>query len=242
MGAKGALGGEAEHRRAQSGEHDVDRRLIVAERHGIISLVHGVQIAAHRGDGLLVDVAAGSNQRTVADAEAEDEAVVRGIGQRARRLHGCACVTRPDAGDAGGNVQAFGRGEECGGVGVRLVAVERLGVPEAAVARRLDRLRRLAHRGGGGVREAERPSPPRTDRAADSCAISGEVGGHRERVGRIELPYSAWKAAALPLSYTRGTARTPCWSRSVRGCRRCTRHQIDVCASLSLELLVFATK
>ena len=242
VSAERALRGETQHRWAQAGQYDVDRRLVIAEQHGVTGLVHRVEVSAHGGHRLLVHVATRGDQRPVADAEAEDEAVTGCVGQRARRLHGCAGIARPDAGDAGRDMQALRRCEQRGGIGVRLVAVERLGIPEAPVSGRFDRLCCCAHGRGRGVGEPERPRAPRPDRAADPCAVGGEVGGHQERVGRIELPYSAWKAAALPLSYTRGTARTPCWSRSVRGCRRCTRHQIDVCASLSLELLAFETK
>ena len=96
-----ALGGKTQHRRPQSGQNDVDWRLVLAERHRVAGLLHRVEVGAHRRDRLLVDVAAGGNQRAVADAEAEDEAIIGGVGECARSLDRGTGITRPDAGDPG---------------------------------------------------------------------------------------------------------------------------------------------
>lgn len=45
---------------------------------------------------------------------------------------------------------------------------------------------------------------------ANSKRMNGYGGYEMERVAGIEPAYSAWKAAALPLSYTRGGEFDPC--------------------------------
>jgi hypothetical protein len=51
---------------------------------------------------------------------------------------------------------------------------------------------------------AEAQFKPTVQHSIDANAIRGEIIDRLERVAGIEPAYSAWKAAALPLSYTRG--------------------------------------
>ena len=81
---------------------------------------------------------------------AEQESIVRLLGKRLLRLHGDTGLTVVDVGDAGGDNEALGVGEQPGGVRER-VAPHRLRNPQRRVAKTLDPL------GGVGGRRGRQP-------------------------------------------------------------------------------------
>ena len=60
---------------------------------------------------------------------------------------------------------------------------------------------------------------------------AGEI---RERVTGIEPAWPAWKAGALPLSYTRETCISCRWRYGLRGCRACSSPRGALIAAASI--------
>ncbi len=174
------LGREPQHGRAKRREHARHRRpgharAVRAEERVV---VHRVQVGGHPCDGLLVVVSARVHLPRVADAETEQEAVVKGVCEHASGVRRRDGVASPDVRYAGGDADALGRREQHSAVRERLARTEPLRVPERAVPELLD-LPYLRPRLRGG-RDGERAAP-------DPDPAKLQARGHLHETGLLAL-------------------------------------------------------
>jgi hypothetical protein len=97
--ARRTLGGEFQHQRAERRDHQ--------RPFGCVRwiFVDAVEVAAHRRHGLVIDVTTPLDHGRVADAEAEDEAIIIEAGQGEQAAPGSERVAGIDVGDGAADDQ-----------------------------------------------------------------------------------------------------------------------------------------
>lgn len=207
VGAVGLVPRQLDHARAERGEHG--RRRLGRRRRHEPGCGHRLQIGGHRRDGLAIMVPAHPfDERRVRYAEAQQEAAAGLLGQAELRGMRRLRVARVDVGDAGGDGQPVGVGEQPGR-GDQHVAPHRLRAPQRAIAP-------ILH-APGEARRVHRGEM--LGRAPDTETAKL----HRHAPSRIRVPVSPLSSARW-----RGSARWsgPCPSRTPGNCG-CGRYDGD---------------